>query len=91
MEHSKTQLNKPMTIGHGKRLYEQAKHMSTQLEELKLALLEPADSTTSRDPIAEITALLRNLTVQGQHQLAEMQTISAKLNAVLRALGIGEL
>ena len=93
MEHSKTQLNdrQPMTVGHGKRLWEQAKHMSAQIEELKLALLEPADPSTARDPIAEIMALLQNLTIQGQHQLAEMQAVSAKLDTVVAALGIGEL
>ncbi|MEH2509481.1 hypothetical protein V1291_000835 [Nitrobacteraceae bacterium AZCC 1564] len=91
MEHSKTQLRQPMTIGHGKQLYEQARHMNAQIEELKRALTEPADLPTGRDPIAEITALLQNLTIQGQHQAAEMQAFGAKLDAVLAALRIGEL
>jgi hypothetical protein len=93
MEHSKMQSNdrQPLTVAHGKRLYEQAKHMNAQIEELKRALTEPADPPMGGDPIAEITALLQNLTIQAQHQLAEMQSVSAKLDAVLGALGIGDL
>jgi hypothetical protein len=91
MEHSKAQLKQPMTVGHGKQLYEQARHMNAQIEELKRVLMEPADPPAGRDPIAEITALLQNLTIQGQHHAAEMQSVGAKLDAVLAALGIGAL
>jgi hypothetical protein len=53
--------------------------------------MEPTGALTDGDPIAEITALLQNLTIQGQHQAAEMQSIGAKLDAVLAVLGIGAL
>lgn len=91
MERSKTQLKLPMTVGHGKQLYEQARHINAQIEELKRVLMEPTGALTDGDPIAEITALLQNLTIQGQHQAAEMQSIGAKLDAVLAVLGIGAL
>jgi hypothetical protein len=91
VEHSKTQLKQPMTVGHGKQLYNQAKHMNAQIEELKRVLTEPTDTPTGGNPIAEITTLLQNLTIQGQHQMAEIQSVGAKLDAVLASLGIGAL
>ncbi|MDA9452326.1 hypothetical protein [Bradyrhizobium sp. CCBAU 21360] len=79
-----------MTVGHGRRLFEQAKAIGEQVEVIR-QLLDPTELQSSEpDPIAQITTLLENIAIQNSHQLAEMQIINAKLDAVMSALGIGE-
>jgi hypothetical protein len=77
-----------MTVGHGRRLFEQTKAIGKQIEEIKQLLEPPELQASGSDPITQITTLLENIAIQNSHQLAEMQILNAKLDAVLSALDI---
>jgi hypothetical protein len=89
----KPDLDRPLTIGHGKKLYDQSKAISGQVEALAplLKLLDQASSSESdQDPIVQIIRLLETLTDHSQRHTALLQAIDGKLNFLLADSNIGE-
>jgi hypothetical protein len=76
---------RPLTVSHGKKLYDQSKAISAQLKELTplLGLLDEAEQDQDQDPIAHILRLLETLADQGQRQTELLQEIDAKLEFLL--------
>lgn len=74
----------PLTVAHGKKLYEQGTQISRQVVQLAplLALLEPA-TPTEDDPISQILHYLETLATIAQHQALALTEIDAKLNALI--------
>lgn len=82
-----------MTVVHGRQIYDKAVEISEKIEELKplLELLAPVQAEEGTDPIAYIMSVLENLSIQGQHEIAELQAINAKLDLLLAGTDTGAL
>lgn len=82
----------PLTIGHGRRLFDQSKAISAQLKELTplLGLLEQATPDADQDPILQIMRFLEALADHTQHQAALLQDIDGKLEYLLANSSINE-
>lgn len=80
----------PLTIAHGKRLYEQAQKISEQIGQLTplLSLLEPPDRPPEQDPIGHILRYLEALVTLAEHQTARIAEIDAKLNVLISTSNI---
>lgn len=84
--------HRPLTVGHGKKLFAKSTSISEQIDQLKplLALLQPEEAF-DQEPVHQITLLLENLVLRSQHQMDELQTIHSKLDALLEVLSVNEL
>ncbi|WP_316168225.1 MULTISPECIES: hypothetical protein [unclassified Bradyrhizobium] len=82
----------PLTVGHGKKLYDQSRAISAQVKELVplLTLLEHATPDTEQDPIAQITRFLEILADHSQRHTELLQGIDEKLNFLLANSSISE-
>jgi hypothetical protein len=75
----------PLTVHHGRKLYDQSKEISQQLTSLAplLALLDQSNPAEGHDPIESILSLLEALATMAQHQTATLAEIDAKLDILL--------
>ena len=75
----------PLTIHHGRKLYDQSKDISQQLTKLVplLALLDQVNPAEDQDPIGNIMKFLESLATISHHQAAMLAEIDAKLDALL--------
>lgn len=82
----------PLTVGHGKKLYDQSRAISAQLKELTplLTLLEQATPDTDQDPITQITRFLEILADHSQRHAELLQGIDEKLQFLLADSSISE-
>jgi len=75
----------PLSIAHGRKLYDQTKTISEQVSKLTplLGLLDQTEPERDQDPITHILRLLETLADQGQRQAEQLQEIDAKLEFLL--------
>lgn len=75
----------PLSIAHGRKLFDQAKAISEQVSQLTplLGLLDQTEPDRDQDPIAHVLGLLETLASQGQRQAEQLQEIDAKLEFLL--------
>jgi len=74
-----------LTVGHGRKLFDQNKEIATLLGQLHplLALIEEKDAEPEGDPIAKIVELLTTIVTTQQRQDQHQQIISKKLDFVI--------
>jgi hypothetical protein len=82
----------PMTVAHGRKLFDQSIAISAQLKELTplLSLLDQATPDVDQDPIVQITRFLETLADHSQRQTALLQEIDGKLQFLLADSSISE-
>ena len=82
----------PMSIAHGRKLFDQSKTISEQVRLLTplLGLLDQTVPASDQDPIAQILKLLETLADQGQRHTELLQDVDAKLEFLLRNTNTSE-
>lgn len=78
----------PLTVGHGRKLFDQNKEITTLLGQLHplLALIEEKGAEPEGDPIAKIVELLTTISMAQQRQDQHQQVLSRKLDFVIAHL-----
>ena len=78
-------VSEPLTIEHGRQLFNQGREISEKLTTLSplLTLLETPESSEGEDPIALILQFLESSALREEQQTALLQTVNAKLDALL--------
>jgi hypothetical protein len=78
----------PLTVAHGRKLFDQNKVIATSLDQLQplLALMEEKDAEPTGDPIAKIIELLTNIVTTQQRQDQHQQILGKKLDFVIARL-----
>ena len=79
---------RPLTIAHGRRLFEQASAINHKMDALQpfFQLLEAAPSSTEQDPIAVLVQLLEMISdTQARHDEAIFD-MGRKLDAIIEML-----
>ena len=82
----------PMSIAHGRKIFDQSKAISEQVSQLTplLGLLDQTSQDGDQDPIVHILRLLETLADQGQRQTELLQEIDSKLEFLLGNTSPGE-
>jgi hypothetical protein len=82
----------PLTVGHGRKLFDQNKTIATLLEQLRplLVLIEEKDAEPEGDPIAKIVELLTTISMAQQRQDQRQQVLSRKLDFIIVRLNAAE-
>ena len=82
----------PMSIAHGRKLFDQSKAIGEQVSLLTplLGLLDQTIPDPDQDPIAQILKLLETLADQGQRHIELLQDVDAKLEFFLRNMNTSE-
>jgi hypothetical protein len=75
----------PLTIGHGRKLFEKSKEISQQLGKLAplLTLLESPNQPEDQDPIGAVLKFIETLATLSEHQTIVLAEIDAKLDILL--------
>jgi len=75
----------PLTVGHGRKLFDQNKTIATLLEQLRplLVLIEEKNAEPEDDPIAKIVELLTTISMAQQRQDQHQQILGKKLDFVI--------
>ena len=75
----------PLTVGHGRALFEKSKEIEQQVSRLAplLALLERPEPAEDQDPIIGILKFLESLATLSQHQSTTLAEIDSRLDFLL--------
>lgn len=81
----------PMTIAHGRKLFEQSRGIAALLDQLRplLTLIEEKDPGIADEPIAKIVELLTCISTAQQKQ-DQFQILDRKLDFIIVHLTAGE-
>src|SRR5215469_12998228 len=82
----------PLTVAHGRKLFDQGKAVATLLDQLKplLALTEEKEADPEHDPVFKIVELLTNISAAQQRQSQHQQILDRKLDFLIARLSAGE-
>jgi len=75
----------PLTVAHGRKIYDQSKQIAETLERLtaRVQLLDQPEGDNQEDPIAQIVGFLDRLAAQSQDQMILLEQIDAKLDILV--------
>jgi hypothetical protein len=78
----------PLTVAHGRKLFEQTKGIATLLDQMQplLALIEEKGAEPENDPIAKMVELLTTIVTMQQRQDQHQQILGKKLDFVIAHL-----
>jgi hypothetical protein len=78
----------PLTIGHGRKLFDQNKEIATLLGQMRplLALIEEKGAEPAVDPIAQIVNLLTTIVTTQLRQDQHQQVLGKKLDFIIARL-----
>ncbi|RTL62431.1 MAG: hypothetical protein EKK42_31750 [Pseudonocardiaceae bacterium] len=82
----------PLTIAHGRKLFDQGKAIATLLDQLKplLVLMEEQEAEPDNDPVLKIVELLTNISTAQQKQSQYQQIMDRKLDFLIAHLTTDE-
>ncbi|MDA9530041.1 hypothetical protein ACM42_16740 [Bradyrhizobium sp. CCBAU 25338] len=91
-QNERNQDQRPLTVAHGRKLFDQSKAIADQLDRLSplLGLLEPEASNADQDPISRTLKFLEALADHSQRQTDLLQEIDSKLEFLLANSSIGD-
>jgi len=78
----------PLTVGHGRKLFDQNKEIATLLGQMQplLGLIEEKGAESEYDPIAQIVDLLTAIVTTQQRQDQHQQILGKNLDFVIARL-----
>lgn len=82
----------PLTVGHGRKLFDQRKAIATLVDQLTplLALTEEREADPEHDPVLAIVELLTNISTAQQRQSQHQQILERKLDFLIAHWTAGE-
>lgn len=82
----------PLTVGHGRRLFEQGKAITEQLTQLMplIQLSGPDPAQVTSDPIDQIVALLTSITNAQELQAQRQELLDQKLDFLIARFAANE-
>lgn len=78
----------PLTVGHGRKLFDQSKEIAVVLDQLKplLALVEEREVEPQNDPVLQIVELLTSILTAQQKQDQHQKLLDRKLDFIIAHL-----
>jgi|Deesub1362B_J571_1020462.scaffolds.fasta_scaffold47058_1 hypothetical protein len=82
----------PLTVAHGRKLFDQGKAIATVLDQLKplLALTEDQQAEPENDPVLQIVELLTSISTAQQGQAQHQRILDRKLDFLIERLTASE-
>jgi len=82
----------PLTVAHGRKLFDQGKAIATLLDQLKplLALTEEREAEPEHDPVLKIVDLLTSISTAQQEQAQHQRILDRKLDFLIERLTASE-